>query len=105
MRCLTLTVFYLAWPDLFAGSSLQNVLVLGVLSVAMFQSQSQFHPVLCLSAVARVSVINVTKVSRGQFYFGQNDLHRFLTWIIETTLHNLSLGNLFMSSDSFRFSS
>ena len=70
---MTLTVFYLAWPDLFAGSSLQNVLVLGVLSVAMFQSQSQFHPVLCLSAVARVSVINVTKVSRGQFYF---DLHR-----------------------------
>ena len=102
---LTLTVFYLAWPDLFAGSSLQNVLVLGVLSVAMFQSQSQFHPVLCLSAVARVSVINVTKVSRGQFYFGQDDLDRFLTWIIETTLHNLSLGNLFMSSDSFRFSS
>ena len=71
----------------------------------MFQSQSQFHPVLCLSAVARVSVINVTKVSREQFYFGQDDLHRFLTWIIETTLHNLSLGNLFMSSDSFRFSS
>ena len=32
-------------------------------------------------------------------------LGRLFTWIIETTLHNLSLGNLFMSSDSFRFSS
>ena len=58
-----LTVFYPVWPDLFEGSSLQNVLVLGVLSGAMFQNQSQFHPVLYLSAVARVSVINVTHES------------------------------------------
>lgn len=73
----------------------------------MFQSQSQFHPVLCLSAVARVSVINVTHdVSHGQN--SKQVQYRpgpIFTWIIETTLHNLSLGNLFMSSDSFRFSS